>query len=201
MQRSLKCPSHAFPGTCQWLQDCEAFKKWIGSSAQSCGQLLWIKGKPGSGKSTLVRYIDTNILRNMPESLVVSFYFGDKVDGTRDGAPDLCASASGLYRAVCHQLLPHVRWDDYWLLIEALKEKSDSNERDNSCQRWSDIELQSWLSLVVECSRPDRGLTGKSSTTLSPRSTIYLPCEVCREQKKQVCRISQNTYARRRLLY
>lgn len=38
--------------TCSWLSGCKEYKKW-----RKDGGLLWIKGKPASGKSTLMRYV------------------------------------------------------------------------------------------------------------------------------------------------
>ncbi|KAL8382735.1 hypothetical protein RB595_006496 [Gaeumannomyces hyphopodioides] len=43
---------NAADGTCEWLLKHETLKQWI---RQPRG-LLWIKGKPGSGKSTLMKY-------------------------------------------------------------------------------------------------------------------------------------------------
>ncbi|KAJ5148974.1 hypothetical protein N7448_000552 [Penicillium atrosanguineum] len=44
-------PCH--PNTCQWILELENYKSW---KSQSRG-LLWIKGKPGAGKSTLMLFL------------------------------------------------------------------------------------------------------------------------------------------------
>lgn len=41
--------------TCMWLLDCKEYETW-----RDDGGLLWIKGKPASGKSTLMRYVFEN---------------------------------------------------------------------------------------------------------------------------------------------
>jgi hypothetical protein len=41
-----------YPGTCQWLLDNQTFKEWFlpQYTNEALGKLLWINGKPGSGK-------------------------------------------------------------------------------------------------------------------------------------------------------
>ena len=43
----------AYPGTCNWVLEDEDFGAWI----QSANGIFWIKGKPGSGKSTIMKYL------------------------------------------------------------------------------------------------------------------------------------------------
>jgi polynucleotide 5'-kinase involved in rRNA processing len=43
----------ASEGTCEWLFKNQKYKEWI---SQGRG-MLYIKGKPGAGKSTLMKYI------------------------------------------------------------------------------------------------------------------------------------------------
>lgn len=42
-----------YTNTCQWILDLEEYQSW---RSQSHG-LLWIKGKPGAGKSTLMAFL------------------------------------------------------------------------------------------------------------------------------------------------
>ena len=43
----------AYPGTCNWVLEDEGFGEWV----QSVKGILWIKGKPGSGKSTIMKHL------------------------------------------------------------------------------------------------------------------------------------------------
>ena len=43
----------AYPGTCNWVLEDEDFGAWV----QSVRGIPWIKGKPGSGKSTIMKYL------------------------------------------------------------------------------------------------------------------------------------------------
>ncbi|KAK1977787.1 hypothetical protein LZ30DRAFT_730850, partial [Colletotrichum cereale] len=88
----------AATGTCQWLLRHKTFEEW---TRQHRG-LVWIKGKPGSGKSTLMKYA----LKNVPplykmKPLVLSFFFHGR-------GHELQRSLPGLFRSLLHQLLDKV---------------------------------------------------------------------------------------------
>ncbi|KAK1964787.1 hypothetical protein LY78DRAFT_748137 [Colletotrichum sublineola] len=88
----------AATGTCQWLLSHETLTAW---TRQHRG-LVWIKGKPGAGKSTLMKYA----LRKVPalyetQPLVLSFFFHGR-------GHELQRSLLGLFRSLLHQLLNHV---------------------------------------------------------------------------------------------
>ncbi|QIW98450.1 hypothetical protein AMS68_003968 [Peltaster fructicola] len=81
-----------FPGTCTWLLSNKAFRAWI---EMESSRLLWIKGKPGSGKSTLMRFAAENL---PSDSQVVQWSFSMH-------GHELQRSASGLYRVLLFELL------------------------------------------------------------------------------------------------
>ncbi|RDA85187.1 hypothetical protein CP532_2388 [Ophiocordyceps camponoti-leonardi (nom. inval.)] len=87
----------AASGTCKWLLKHEHYRTWKNTDRQ----LLWIKGKPGSGKSTLVRYVFDHIksdpiARN--RALFISFFFHGRGES-------LQKTPLGFYRSILHQLL------------------------------------------------------------------------------------------------
>src|ERR1700742_2577780 len=45
------------PDTCMWILELDEYKNWV---AQPSG-LLWIKGKPGAGKSTLMNFLYSRV--------------------------------------------------------------------------------------------------------------------------------------------
>lgn len=59
--------------TCQWILELEKYKSW---RSQSCG-LLWIKGKPGAGKSTLMAFLHDRLktLRDESQGIRLDFFF------------------------------------------------------------------------------------------------------------------------------
>jgi predicted ATPase len=84
--------------TCAWLSHHPTYQKWL---IQKRG-LLWIKGKPGAGKSTILRHVlDLVEKQEAQSSVVVSFFFHGR------GAA-IQKSPLGLYRTLLHQLLQKI---------------------------------------------------------------------------------------------
>ncbi|EGU82782.1 hypothetical protein FOXB_06703 [Fusarium oxysporum f. sp. conglutinans Fo5176] len=90
----------AAEGTCKWLLRHKKYTSWA-----SCDRgLLWIKGKPGSGKSTLIRYVLDHVMPipNTTEgALILSFFFHGR-------GSELQKTPLGLFRSILHQLLRQV---------------------------------------------------------------------------------------------
>lgn len=80
--------------TCMWLSEHPTYRKWFNEQHG----LLWIKGNPGAGKSTLVKYTYEVAERNGNErSIFASFFFHGR------GAL-VQKSSLGLFRSLLHQL-------------------------------------------------------------------------------------------------
>ncbi|PCD23153.1 hypothetical protein AU210_014676 [Fusarium oxysporum f. sp. radicis-cucumerinum] len=85
----------AAEGTCQWLLKHKTLIEW---THQHRG-LLWIKGKPGSGKSTLMKYAKDALPPIYgTNTLVFSFFFHGR-------GHELQRTPIGLFRSLLHQLL------------------------------------------------------------------------------------------------
>ena len=91
---------NATKSTCNWLFEHNHYQQWL----QQHG-LLWIKGKPGAGKSTLIRHAveleDQGCELSPQKLLVVSFFFHGR--GT-----ELQRNPLGMFRSLLHQLLKRV---------------------------------------------------------------------------------------------
>lgn len=88
--------------TCKWLLGDLKYLDWLDSS-KLCEHhgFLWIKGKPGTGKSTLLKFLLANSRKSMKESIVISFFFnarGDKLE----------KSTLGTYQSLLLQLLERI---------------------------------------------------------------------------------------------
>lgn len=86
----------AHPGTFEWAFSTE-FKSWI----KSPDPIFWISGKPGSGKSTLMKYLVHNsktYLSSSHDLVIIDYYFW--VGGT-----DLQRSQEGLLRSLLYDIL------------------------------------------------------------------------------------------------
>ncbi|QIX02055.1 hypothetical protein AMS68_007572 [Peltaster fructicola] len=93
-RRQVKKP---YSNTCDWLKEHSIYQLWLNS--QECKRhhgLLWIKGKPGAGKTTLVKHADDFL--SPRGCLRISFYFHAR--GT-----ELQRSIDGMYRSILYQLL------------------------------------------------------------------------------------------------
>jgi ankyrin repeat protein len=63
-------------------------------------KFFWIKGKPGAGKSVLIKYLDQHVTRQLKKSRAIGLYFYFNARGTQ-----LEKSFLGLYRSLLVQLV------------------------------------------------------------------------------------------------
>jgi hypothetical protein len=90
-------PAHT--RTCRWIFEEEAFLRWRDPAFRDTNHgFLWIKGKPGSGKSTLMKCILNSTTKHGPECTVISFFFNARGES-------LERSTEGCYRSLLHQIL------------------------------------------------------------------------------------------------
>ncbi|KAI0419818.1 ankyrin [Xylaria grammica] len=84
--------------TCQWILKHHIYKAWIDSSQldQHHG-FLWIKGKPGTGKSISMKFLHQKAV-SKADRIVLKFFFNAR--GTK-----LEHSTEGLYRSLLWQLI------------------------------------------------------------------------------------------------
>ncbi|KAI0103294.1 ankyrin [Nemania sp. FL0031] len=84
--------------TCRWLLEHPVYQEWVDPSRlEEHHGFLWIKGKPGSGKSTFMKYLyDNTEMSN--DRIVLKFFFHAR--GT-----DLEHSIEGMYRSLLWQLI------------------------------------------------------------------------------------------------
>ncbi|KAK3371504.1 hypothetical protein B0T24DRAFT_706512 [Lasiosphaeria ovina] len=85
--------------TCRWLLKNEHYRDWTDAEKLTDHHgFFWIKGKPGTGKSTMMKFLFLEAKKAMRGSLVLSFFFNARGE-------DLEKSTSGLYRALLLQLI------------------------------------------------------------------------------------------------
>lgn len=88
--------------TCRWVFSRPEYLRWRDPKLRGThGGLLWIKGKAGVGKSTIMRCILENSTDSMPDHHIISFFFNAR------GQP-LERSVEGMYRSLLTQLLEKV---------------------------------------------------------------------------------------------
>ena len=106
--------SNPTEGTCFWLLKHEKYLK----SVSSKHSLLWIKGHPGAGKSTVLKYGLQSMKRNSSsETVILAFFFhgrGSQIQKDRHG----------LFRSLCHQIFNQFP-DSCSDLFERFKERKE----------------------------------------------------------------------------
>lgn len=85
--------------TCRWLFDTHEYIEWRRSlSTGSRRRFLWIKGKPGAGKSTMMKLALEQASEHFPRGIVASFFFSARGHGA-------AKTIEGMYRSLLHQIL------------------------------------------------------------------------------------------------
>ncbi|KAF4472065.1 Pfs NB-ARC and Ankyrin domain [Fusarium albosuccineum] len=82
--------------TCGWIVHCGPFREWIETSRHN--GILWIKGKPGAGKSVAMKFLHSEAQKTIGSNILLSFFFNAR-------GSDLEKSTLGLYRSLLFQLL------------------------------------------------------------------------------------------------
>ncbi|KAI0455473.1 hypothetical protein F5B21DRAFT_471492 [Xylaria acuta] len=137
----------ALPGTNTWLWSNESYKEWNQS-----GGLLWIQGRPGSGKSVLAKTIQKNFLETAaklsalgPSSVCDWFY---NARGERAGMV-----YSSMLRALLYQMLRASERSFYSV------RQHYRNQFDESSQTfWTYKSLQTMLLAIASCSEAPQTL-------------------------------------------
>ncbi|EQB45212.1 hypothetical protein CGLO_15945 [Colletotrichum gloeosporioides Cg-14] len=85
--------------TCKWVLKSSQYLDWLDHTKRDTHHgFLWIKGKPGTGKSTLMKFASTNYRKKMQQSTLITFFFNAR--GER-----LEKSTLGMYRSLLFQLI------------------------------------------------------------------------------------------------
>ncbi|KAI0475341.1 hypothetical protein GGR56DRAFT_508490 [Xylariaceae sp. FL0804] len=88
--------------TCQWLLNHRMYEAWQDpAKLQEHNGFLWIKGKPGTGKSIMMKYLLQKARAAPRKFPVISFFFNAR------GAV-LERSTEGLYRSLLYQLVESI---------------------------------------------------------------------------------------------
>ena len=130
----------AYVETSQWVLETAEFQQWRDRTLDSNANIFWLKGKPGTGKSTIMKTIFKHLERGDPKSVVLSFFFNAR------GQP-LEQSVEGLYRTMLHQLFSKV---------PNLLENTEAEHIYSHTPPWSTDLLRGLLSEAVLMSRQER---------------------------------------------
>ncbi|EHK41000.1 hypothetical protein TRIATDRAFT_227281, partial [Trichoderma atroviride IMI 206040] len=129
-------------GTCCWFLAKPDYISWHDVAQQpDHGGLLWIKGNPGTGKSTLMKFLfeeAKSSANGASPQIILSFFFLAR--GTDDEK-----STTGLYRSLLHQLfqrIPETEDSLGWMTADGAKTVQRNG--------WQDASLKQTLAHAVQ---------------------------------------------------
>ncbi|KAL2012208.1 hypothetical protein VTN00DRAFT_4926 [Thermoascus crustaceus] len=126
MNARLQSIKKAYGTTCMWLLEQSEYRDWLNpSKTLEHNGFLWIKGKPGTGKSTMMKHALMHARDEMRGATVISFFFNAKGE-------ILEKSTMGMYRSLLFQLLTEIP--------EAQNQFDSSTQQENSDRYEWDIE-------------------------------------------------------------
>jgi ankyrin repeat protein len=145
--------------TCRWMLKNVLYRDWM--EAEKLYQhrgFFWIKGKPGAGKSIMMKFLFSEAKRKMKGCLVLSFFFNARGE-------DFEKSTAGLYRSLLLQLLEKVpeTWDifdHYGISGETIENIGWQNETLRelfalSLQRLGNQRVMCFVDALDECPEDD----------------------------------------------
>ncbi|OBT42905.1 hypothetical protein VE00_07314 [Pseudogymnoascus sp. WSF 3629] len=147
--------------TCRWLLKNGHYKDWMNTTKiREHHGFFWIKGKPGTGKSIMMKFLFWEAKKSMKGSIVMSFFFNARGGG-------LEKSTTGLYRSLLLQLLekaPETRHIlDYYGTsgFNAIKEASDWPDEmlkeafTRALEKLGDQRIVCYIDALDECPEDD----------------------------------------------
>ena len=97
MSTRLANISAAQGDTCRWLFRTEEYRGWRRGFRRSRRRFLWIKGKPGAGKSTMMHLAFHQAPRDFRKSIIAAHFFNAR-------GHSMAKSTQGMYRSLLHQI-------------------------------------------------------------------------------------------------
>ncbi|KAK6510963.1 hypothetical protein TWF506_010051 [Arthrobotrys conoides] len=127
--------SPAHPNTCDWFFETERFRKWLHrDDVASFNGVLWIKGKPGAGKSTLMKHTLLHCQKELSDYSIAAYFFNTRGQG-------LEKSRCGMLRSLLYQLCDS-DLDVYHLFLRHFRDKE---KKHGKSWQWEESELETMI--------------------------------------------------------
>ncbi|KAI9674058.1 MAG: hypothetical protein M1822_009574, partial [Bathelium mastoideum] len=182
--------SDAVEHTCDWLFDTLEFEKWRNRTDLAINnKVLCIKGKPGAGKSTLMRHTLEYCKTKFSDYLIVAYFFNAR-GSTLEKTP------LGMLRSIVYQLLDkdNLLYEHFVDIFRKKQITSQGHELE-----WQQQELKAFISSIIknrkskpwlllvdaldECSDPDRQNVVDFLESLSTNANTNL--RICLSRRHQ----------------
>jgi ankyrin repeat protein len=130
---------NAHARTCKWFLECPEYLQWLDhTKLDKHHGFLWIKGNPGTGKSTLLKFaVQAHARQKGTRQEVISFFFNARGES-------LERSTVGAYRSILFQLLE--KFPELLVVFDSL---SLSTSRISPEYNWSIGALETLLEQVL----------------------------------------------------
>ncbi|KAK7949523.1 hypothetical protein PG988_016162 [Apiospora saccharicola] len=130
--------------TCRWFLSHPKYLDWINLNRHgaSCSFLLWLRGKAGAGKSTLIKFLYLEVKKKQPDATVVSFFFHARGDY-------LEKSITGMYRSLLKQILPQL--PDLRSILDQVESSLTSDALYKNLNALKDILKSTVMALGTQC--------------------------------------------------
>ncbi|KAK6189312.1 hypothetical protein LQW54_013392 [Pestalotiopsis sp. IQ-011] len=133
-------------GTCEWLFSTTEFREWQQPThLASHNGVLWIKGKPGAGKSTLIKYTLLQCQNSLFHDHAVAAYFFNARGEALEKSP------IGMLRSIVYQLIREHK-TLYESFVPVLREKQRISQEGN--YQWRASELKEFIRSASKLLQP-----------------------------------------------
>ncbi|GAB1206390.1 hypothetical protein APSETT445_005075 [Aspergillus pseudonomiae] len=129
--------------TCEWIFQKEVYQSWMDDTQLDRHEgFLWIKGGPGTGKSTLMKFILTEAERSRRYTITLSFFF-------HASGMTLQKSQAGMYRSLLYQFLKADGTPDR-CKEEFMRAVGKMSRSDPTANRWDTEDLKHLLLRMMD---------------------------------------------------
>ncbi|OAA72510.1 Ankyrin repeat-containing domain protein [Cordyceps fumosorosea ARSEF 2679] len=124
--------------TCQWLLKASEYDEWLNAEISKDNRdFLWIKGHPGTGKSTLMKFLSKTLkARRKKGNAVISFFFHAR-------GVELAKSTVGMYRSLLKQLLHALP------RLQGILDSFDMSQQSKETPDWNLADLKSLFKKAI----------------------------------------------------
>ncbi|KAF3315411.1 hypothetical protein TWF173_003951 [Orbilia oligospora] len=135
----------AHQATCDWFFETEEFLQWRNrENVETFNGVLWIKGKPGAGKSTLMKHTLLHCQKKLSNHSIAAYFFSTRGQG-------LEKSRHGMLRSLLYQLCDN----DSGAYGAFLQRFRDKEKKHGHSWEWREGELETiMLESVASSTKP-----------------------------------------------
>ncbi|KAL8400678.1 hypothetical protein RB594_000904 [Gaeumannomyces avenae] len=134
----------AHPGTCDWLFRTDEFRIWQNRTDLPGNQgVLWIKGKPGAGKSTLMKHTWDHCKQAFEEYTRAAYFFNAR-------GVELERTPCGMLRSLVYQLITQEP-SAFRCFLPIFRDK---REKHGTQWEWRESELKKFLLSEIQHGQP-----------------------------------------------